>query len=72
MIERLRGTHRYQLTDTGWRTALFWTRVYNRVLRPGSAQVIPKEAQGDPALRRQFDRLDQEISRWLEEQKVPA
>ncbi len=72
LIERLRGTHRYQLTDTGWRTALFWTRVYNRVLRPGSAQVIPKEAQGDPALRRQFDRLDQEISRWLEEQKVPA
>jgi hypothetical protein len=46
--------------------------VYSRVLRPGSAQVIPEAAQGDSALRRQFDRLDQAISRWLEEQKVPA
>jgi hypothetical protein len=72
LIERVRGTHRYRVTDSGWRTALFWTRVYSRVLRPGSAQVIPEEAQGDPALRRQFDRLDQAIGRWLEDQKVPA
>jgi hypothetical protein len=72
LIERVRGTHRYRVTDSGWRTALFWTRVYSRVLRPGSAQVIPEEAQGDSALRRQFDRLDQAISQWLEEQKVPA
>jgi len=72
LIERLRGTHRYRVTDRGWRTALFWTRVYNRVLRPGLAQVIPEEAQEDSTLRRQFDRLDQAISRWMEEQRVPA
>jgi hypothetical protein len=60
------------VTDSGWRTALFCTRVYNRVLRPGLAQVAPEEAQEDSALRRQFDRLDQVISQWLQEQKVPA
>jgi hypothetical protein len=72
LIERVRGTHRYRVTDSGWRTALLCTRVYSRVLRPGLAQVIPKEAQEDTALRRQFDRLDQAINQWLEEQKVPA
>jgi hypothetical protein len=39
---------------------------------PGLAQVVPKEAQDDSALRRQFDRLDQAINQWIEEQKVPA
>jgi hypothetical protein len=72
LIERVRGTHRYRVTDNGWRTALFCTRVYNRVLRPGLAQVVPKEAQDDSTLSRQFDQLDQAIKRWLEEQKVPA
>jgi hypothetical protein len=36
------------------------------------AQVIPKEARANSALRRQFDRLDQAIIQWIEEQKVPA
>jgi hypothetical protein len=72
LIERVRGTHRYRLTDNGWRTALFCTRVYSRLLRPGLAQLIPKEAQADSTLRRQFDRLDQAIIQWIEEQKVPA
>lgn len=72
LIERIPKTHRYRVTDTGWRTALFCTRMYNRVLRPGLAQVVPKDAEDDSALRRQFDRLDQVINRWLEEQKVPA
>jgi hypothetical protein len=72
LIERVAGTHRYRVTDSGWRTALFCTRVYNRVLRPGLAQIIPKEARDDSILRRQFDRLDQAINHWLEEQKVPA
>jgi len=72
LIERVRGTQRYRVTDGGWRTALFCTRVYNRVLRPGLAQVIPEEVHEDSALRKQFDQLDQAISQWLETQRVPA
>jgi hypothetical protein len=72
LIERIAKSHRYRVTDSGWRTALFCTRVYNRVLRPGLAQVVPKEAHDDSALRRQFDRLDQAINHWISEQKVPA
>src|SRR5262249_53613710 len=72
LIERIPKSHRYRVTDSGWRTALLCTRVYNRVLRPGLAQVIPKKAHEDSALRRQFDRLDQAINQWISEQKVPA
>jgi hypothetical protein len=72
LIERIPKRHRYRVTDSGWRTALFCTRVYSRVLRPGLAQVVPKGAQEGSALRREFDRLDQAINRWIEGQKVPA
>jgi hypothetical protein len=72
LIERIPKTQRYRVTDRGWRIALFCTRLYSRVLRPGLAQVVPLEAQEDSALRRGFDRLDQAIRQWLKEQKVPA
>src|SRR5262249_55814436 len=72
LIERIPKTHRYRVTDSGWRTALFCTRTYNRILRPGLAQIIPEEAADDTSLRRCFDQLDKEIQRWLNEQKVPA
>src|SRR5262249_40054892 len=32
MIERRPHSHRYRVTDRGWRTALFSTRTYNRLL----------------------------------------
>lgn len=72
LIERVPKSHRYRVTDRGWRTALFCTGVYNRVLRPGLAQVSPEQAQEDSRLRAQFDRLDETIDHWIEEQKVPA
>jgi hypothetical protein len=72
LIERIPRSHRYRVTDSGWRTALFCTRTYNRILRPGLAQVIPEEALDDSALRRCFDQLDAAMQRWIEDQKVPA
>jgi hypothetical protein len=72
LIERLPKTHRYRVTDSGWRLALFCTRTYNRVLRPGLAQIVPKQTADATALRRCFDRLDETINQWIEAQKVPA
>ncbi len=72
LIERIARTHRYRVTDNGWRTALFCTRTYNRILRPGLAQVIPEAALDDPVLRQRFDQLDAAIDRWMKDQKVPA
>ncbi len=60
------------VTDSGWRTALFCTRSYNRILRPGLSLLFGEEVPTDAPLRRCFDRLDSVINQWLEDQKVPA
>jgi len=39
LIERIPHTHRYQVTDTGLRHAMFLTRAYNRILQTGLAQL---------------------------------
>ncbi|HEX5967114.1 MAG TPA: hypothetical protein VFY88_01460 [Intrasporangium sp.] len=39
LIERLPRTHRYQLTNTGLRTAMFLTRVHERLLPTGLAHL---------------------------------
>jgi hypothetical protein len=60
------------VTREGGRTALFCTRTYNRLLRPGLAQIIPEEAQDDSELRQAFDQFDHKIDRWIQKEKVPA
>ena len=72
VIERLPNTHRYRVTDSGWRTALFCTRCYSRILRPGLARIIPDDALDDSPLRRRVDELDAAIDRWLQEQNMAA
>jgi hypothetical protein len=72
LIERVPKSHRYRVTDQGWRTILFCTRCYNRLLRPALAQVIPDEAAPDTPLRRRFDQLDAAIEQWIAEQQFAA
>jgi hypothetical protein len=61
LIQRILGTHRYWVTRLGRRTALFYTRTYNRILRPGLAQIIPIEVLDDAKLRQGFDQFDRVI-----------
>ena len=72
LIERLPKSHRYRVTYQGWRTILFCTRCYNRVLRPGLAQLIPEEAEPKTKLRDRFDQLDEAIDQWLADQRLAA
>jgi hypothetical protein len=72
LIERVPKSHRYRVTDQGWRTILFCTRCHNRLLRPGLAQLLPEEAAPGTTLRRRFDQLDEAIDQWLEEQNFAA
>jgi len=72
LIERIPATHRYRLTRAGGRAALFCTRTYNRLLRPGLALVIPEEALDDSELRRGFDDLDAKIQKWMDEHQMIA
>jgi hypothetical protein len=55
LIERIPHTHRYHVTDHGWATALLVTRAYNRVLRPGLADITDPASTGP--LRADYRRL---------------
>lgn len=67
LIERIPHTHRYRLTDLGLRVALFFTRTYDHLLRPGLGAVLPTYSTCDNSLRRAFDNTSREIDRWIQQ-----
>ena len=71
LIERIPKSHRYRVTDSGWRTILFCTRCYNRCLRPGLSEVVP-EVGDNTTLRRRFDQLDDAIKQHLADNHLVA
>ena len=72
LIERVPKTHRYRVADAGWRTMLFCTRCYNRVLRPGLAEIAPNQDSAPPSLNRSVDRATVAIDAWIDEQMSAA
>ena len=51
LIERIPHTFRYQVTEAGMRSAQFLTRLHNRVLRTGLAQLTDPDPPASTALR---------------------
>ena len=75
MIERVPKTHRYQVTNFGFRAALFFTRTHARLYRPGFAEVHPKLANAPPSgsqLQRHLARIEAEIDRRVRNAKLVA
>jgi hypothetical protein len=72
LIDRVPKSHRYRVTDPGWRTLLFCTRCYSRLLRPGLAEIVPEAAGPETQLRRRFDQLDEAIEHRLAESRLTA
>ena len=71
LIERLPRTHRYRLTQRGIQIAAFWTRTYNRLLRPGLAQLADPAAEHAP-LRRKLVALYSVIDTACEQVNIAA
>jgi hypothetical protein len=46
--------------------ALFFTRTYNRILRPALAFALPSPHAIDAPLKRAFDKIDSEVNAWIE------
>ena len=67
MIERLPNSYSYRVTQTGFRAALFFSRTYNRLLRPGLAAVVPAQSTLPTPLTRAFARLDAHITTAIAE-----
>ncbi len=70
LIERIPNTNRYQLTPRGLKTAMFYTRVYNRILRPGLAMLSPNAADQTTTLRRRFTAMNDVINSWCDHAKL--
>jgi hypothetical protein len=51
LIQRIPHTHRYQVTDDGLRHALFLTRLHQRFLNPGMAQITDPSPPAHSTLR---------------------
>jgi hypothetical protein len=72
LIERTPNNFRYRVTDLGWRVALFFTRTYNRLLRPGLAATLPALRAGATPLRRAFDTLTEKIDAMIIQTQLAA
>jgi hypothetical protein len=72
LIAREPKRHRYRVTDTGLRLALFLPRVWARTLRPGVATVMPDVAPNDLPLRRAFARVEEAMDDWCAQAKLAA
>ena len=72
LIERIPRTHRYRVTDYGFRVALFFTRSYARLLRPGLAVLLTSQPTAPNPLRQAFQRVDSEIHKVWQSQQIAA
>ena len=70
LISRIANTHRYVVTTYGLKVALFFSKLYLRILRPGW-MVIAKEGEDlTQPLRRAFDRIEAEIQRLCHQARL--
>src|ERR1700738_4164953 len=72
LIERLPNSFRYRVTDFGFRAALFFTRLYNRLLRPGLAAALPTLRAVDGPLKRAFDTVNAQINVSIKQAQFAA
>jgi hypothetical protein len=72
LIERLPGSFRYRVTDFGLRAALFFTRTYNRLLRPGLAAALPGLRSIETPLKHAFDAIDLRINQSIQQAQLAA
>ena len=70
LIERQPASFRYRVTDFGFRVALFFTRTYNRLLRPGLAAALPTLRAIAAPLKRAFDALDVQIDAMINQSQL--
>ena len=73
LIERIPRTHRYRVTELGLRTALFWSRAYARILRPGLTRLGPEHPElPTSTLRTAFTRLAKVMEDFCDRARLAA
>jgi hypothetical protein len=72
LIARRPGTHRYEVTQQGFRIALFYTRSQQRLFRPAATELQTPGMPNDGLLAQAFARVEDAIDQWIEHQEVAA
>jgi len=72
LIKRIPRSHRYEVTQRGLRYALFFTRSYDRLLRPGLSLILPDHALTDSTLRASFRQLETAMTSWAEQANLAS
>ncbi|HEV2376921.1 MAG TPA: hypothetical protein VGS19_32695 [Streptosporangiaceae bacterium] len=67
LIRRIAHTHSYTLTPDGRRIAIFYTKIYNRLLRPLAAADQP---QAPPALRHALAAIDRHVDDYIAQARL--
>jgi hypothetical protein len=63
---------RYRITAKGLRTALFFTRLYDRSLRTGLAIISPGATNPELPMAKSFRAAETAINNWYEHEKLAA
>jgi hypothetical protein len=72
LIERIPNSHRYRVTNEGLGTAVFYTQAYQRILRPGIAQLGLSDPTANTKITIAFNRLCDEIDLHCRQRKLAA
>jgi hypothetical protein len=71
LIKRVPKSHRYEVTEFGIRVAVFLTRAYARLLRPGLAAVGAGDPPAPSCLRRALHQVDDAVERiWRDRERA--
>jgi len=69
-IKRIPKSHRYAVTPEGFRSALFYARTYDRILRTGLSALPPAGAPGP--LRSAIRQVEDAIDAWCDKAQLAA
>jgi hypothetical protein len=72
LIERIPHTHRYRVTETGLHHARFLTRVHNRLIRTGEAQLADPQPPTPTPLRTAAHAYDTALDQLLRQAGLAA
>ena len=72
LIERIPHTHRYRVTEAGLHHAMFLTRVHNRLIRTGEAQLADPHPPAPAPLRAAARTYDAAVDKLIQQSGLAA
>jgi hypothetical protein len=72
LIERIPKSYRYRITAKGLRTAIFYTRLYNRALQTGLAIISPGAINRELPIAKAIRAAEVAVNNWYDNEKLAA